>query len=294
MKINLKQFICLLILISISSLFYFNKLISINDYNSIIRSIRLTINDLLIRRQTIFCIILTHPKHFDNRAKLMYEIWANKCDNYKFISTIPTSNISKRNENLIEIDYNNSFTILQPPGLNETLDSYNKLTDKVLLSYKYIYNEYGYFDWYLKADDDTLIIMDNLRKFVSNKDSSRPVTYGYKFKLHIESGYLSGGAGYLMSREAFHRLGNVLNKNMSYCPYFKEEDIAISNCFRLLEVIKENSTDEFGRERYIFYYYYKLILISLINYLYLVFIHLILNHTILELLALLLIIIPQI
>lgn len=70
----------------------------------------------------------------------------------------------------------------------------------------------------IKADDDTFIFVDNLKKFVSNKNSILPVTYGYDFKAIVEKGYHSWGAGYLMSNEAFRRIGSKLNEDFNYCP----------------------------------------------------------------------------
>ncbi len=80
--------------------------------------------------------------------------------------------------------------ILQPPGM--LLDKYDRLTEKVILSFKYMYEksiiepESGY-DWYLKADDDTFVFVDNLRLFLSGKSSDQPVTYGYDFKVNFFS-----------------------------------------------------------------------------------------------------------
>jgi len=70
----------------------------------------------------------------------------------------------------------------------------------------------------LKADDDTFIFVDNLREFVSNKNSSLPVTYGYDFKVIVDHGYHSGGGGYLLSNEALLRIGTKLNNDYKFCP----------------------------------------------------------------------------
>jgi hypothetical protein len=60
--------------------------------------------------------------------------------------------------------------------------------------------------------------MDNLRKFISNKNSSIPVTYGYDYHTKVEKGYHSGGAGYLLSKSAFISLSSALSNNYNFCP----------------------------------------------------------------------------
>ena len=94
----------------------------------------------------------------------MVNSWAKKCDNFKLVLLLnnATSDLSEY--------------ILQPPGLLN--DAYNKLTDKVLYTLKYVFQEYPDYDWYMKADDDTYVFTDNLRWFLSQKNSSQPVTYG--------------------------------------------------------------------------------------------------------------------
>jgi hypothetical protein len=49
------------------------------------------------------------------------------------------------------------------------------------------------YDFYLKADDDTFVFVDNLRKFLSDKNRTSPVTYGWDFHCYVHRGYHSGG-----------------------------------------------------------------------------------------------------
>ena len=56
-----------------------------------------------------------------------------------------------------------------------------------------VFDKFNDYDWYLKADDDTYIFMDNLRDFLKTKNSSSPVTFGYDFKTDVPYGYHSGG-----------------------------------------------------------------------------------------------------
>ena len=40
-----------------------------------------------------------------------------------------------------------------------------------------------------QADDDTYVIVENLRYFLSNKNSSEPIFFGHHFKTIVKQGY---------------------------------------------------------------------------------------------------------
>jgi hypothetical protein len=54
-------------------------------------------------------------------------------------------------------------------------------------------------DWFMKADDDTYVILENLRYFLRDYKSSDPVYFGHHFKTIVKQGYYSGGAGYVFT-----------------------------------------------------------------------------------------------
>lgn len=71
----------------------------------------------------------------------------------------------------------------------------NHLTAKTMHAFKHMYdNHFDEADWFMKADDDTFAIMENLRYFLSDKNPSDPVYYGHHFNVIVKpQGYYSGG-----------------------------------------------------------------------------------------------------
>jgi hypothetical protein len=150
-----------------------------------------------LNKKQLFCLVITHKNSFETKAKVMYNAWVKNCDKHFFIATVPNGYKPAKHQNPsdgIELIYNSSFTLLQPPDYK--VDNYKILTDKVYQTLKYLYKNYNDYEYYLKCDDDTFIFVDNLRQFLSEKNSSKElVTYGYDYKTIVERGYHSGGAG---------------------------------------------------------------------------------------------------
>ena len=145
-------------------------------------------------------------------------------------------------------EFTDPFPILQPAM--HQVEVYGRLTDKVYKTLRDLYLRYNDYDWYLKADDDTFIFVDNLKTFLKTKNSSQPVTFGFDFRTIVDRGYHSGGAGYVLSNEALQRIGLKLKENIEYCPNSGTEDVDIAKCLRKLGVYPDKSIDEKGRERF--------------------------------------------
>ena len=152
------------------------------------------------RNVSILCYVLTSSKFLETRTKYVKETWTKKCNKTLFIS-----------------DENNySFpTIKVSEG-----SAYNQIWAKTRNTIELLHREYyKKYDWFLKTDDDTFIIMDNLRKFLYRKNSSGLEYYGKFFtEKRVKRGYANGGAGYVMGNGALDRLINIGFKYGRKCP----------------------------------------------------------------------------
>lgn len=101
--------------------------------------------------------------------------WGRKCDNYNLINLVyfSSSNLTNDTDPSLFSHVQNFF---QPSS--SIIDPSARITDKALKTIQHVYSYYQDYDWYLKAEDDSFIFVDNLRKFLGDKDEYAPVFYG--------------------------------------------------------------------------------------------------------------------
>ena len=57
------------------------------------------------------------------------------------------------------------------------------LWDKTKQGFKYVFdNHFEEFEWFLKADDDTFVIVENLKYLLSNYSTNDPIHFGHHYK----------------------------------------------------------------------------------------------------------------
>ncbi|XP_050409235.1 glycoprotein-N-acetylgalactosamine 3-beta-galactosyltransferase 1 [Patella vulgata] len=177
----------------------------------------------------VLCWIMTAPKTLYKKCKAVKETWGKRCNKVLYFS-------SKTDDDFPAI------------GLNVS-EGREHLTEKTMMAFTYIYhNHFNDADWFMKADDDTYVIVENLRYFLSTKNSSLPVYYGHWFNQFLKQGYYSGGAGYVLSKEALRRFGKFSNKSCVKAGNY--EDVDFGRCMDKLDVLTESSHDDQGRSRF--------------------------------------------
>lgn len=118
---------------------------------------------------------------------------------------------------------------------------------KTFAAWKYVFeNHLDDADWFLKADDDTFIVMENLRHFLS---SFLPMeTHFFGRNLWDRSvDYNSGGAGYVFSKATLRKFVQVSTRCK---PESTAEDIAVAYCLKQVGVTPGETRDSLGRETF--------------------------------------------
>lgn len=172
---------------------------------------------------------MTGPKNLESRTKHIKATWAKRCDRILYMSSVETD--------------------FPTVGLNVS-EGRNNLYWKTIRAFQYIHQHHlDEADWFLKADDDTYVVVENLRYTLSKFDPEKPLYVGRRFKPFIKQGYMSGGAGYVLSKEALRRF--VQGFDTGKCTHFSTiEDMALGKCMQTMKVEPADSRDMKGRQTF--------------------------------------------
>nr|XP_033794794.1 glycoprotein-N-acetylgalactosamine 3-beta-galactosyltransferase 1-B-like [Geotrypetes seraphini] len=178
-----------------------------------------SIGDELYNKVRILCWIMTGPQNLETRAKHVKATWTRHCNIVLFMSSVDDKNF---------------------PTINtRTKEGRDQLTCKAISAFNYVYEHHREeADWFLKADDDSYIIVDNMRWLLSNYTPDQPIYFGRYFK----PTYMQGGSGYVLSKEALKRF--MRNYNHKVCTHNSEsEDVIISHILNNIGVKAGDSRD---------------------------------------------------
>jgi len=114
-------------------------------------------------RPRILCLVLTQSSSHSTRLDAILDTWGRKCDAF-----LAASNATDPLRHALRI---------------ESQEGYWGIWDKIMKTLQLVLLDEALasFDWILKADDDSYVIMENLQAFLSKPnmtDSSRPLIFG--------------------------------------------------------------------------------------------------------------------
>ncbi|XP_045169285.1 glycoprotein-N-acetylgalactosamine 3-beta-galactosyltransferase 1-like [Mercenaria mercenaria] len=187
---------------------------------------------MLFDKVRVLCWVMTNPSNHATKAKHVKATWGKRCNILVFMST-------SKDSSLPTVDL-------------KVTEGRDNLWAKTKAAFKYVHEHYiDQADWFMKADDDTYVVVENLRYFLQDKDPNSGVFFGRHFKPYVKNGYMSGGAGYVLSKEALKRLSKVLDDSKK-CRQDGggAEDLEMGKCLAAVGVKPGDSRDELQRERF--------------------------------------------
>ncbi|XP_053724102.1 glycoprotein-N-acetylgalactosamine 3-beta-galactosyltransferase 1-B-like [Synchiropus splendidus] len=188
------------------------------------------VGDELYKKVRVLCWVMTGPANLEKKARHVKATWSRHCNVVVFMSSVDDPDFP---------------TV----GLG-TKEGRDQLYWKTIRAFHYAYEHYGHeADWFLKADDDTYVIVDNLRLLLANHTPEEPIYFGRRFKPYAKQGYMSGGAGYVLSREALRRFVDGF-KNKVCTHTSSVEDLAMGQCLEKVGVLAGDSRDTLHRETF--------------------------------------------
>ncbi|XP_005170092.1 glycoprotein-N-acetylgalactosamine 3-beta-galactosyltransferase 1 isoform X1 [Danio rerio] len=175
----------------------------------------------------VLCWVMTQPQNLQSRTQHVHATWGKRCDTILYMTS-----------------KNTDFPTI---GLNVS-EGRNQLYWKTIRAFQYIHKHHlDDADWFLKADDDTFVVIENLRHSLSKHSSEDPLYFGRRFRPFVAQGYMSGGAGYVLSKEALRRFVKGFADGL--CTHTTElEDVGMGQCMEKMKVEMGDSRDVFGRQ----------------------------------------------
>lgn len=187
----------------------------------------------LTGRARILCWVLTTPATLPTKGDAVNRTWLRRCDVGLFMSSAPHDD---------------------PAVINiSPQEGRQHLTTKTMQAFKYAYDHHFHdSEWFVKADDDTYLVTENLRSLLANYSPSDALYLGHHFKMHVRpNGYNSGGAGYVLSKQALFRLATLGYGNPELCnTRGADEDVEMGRCMQNLDVRVVDTRDASGRNRF--------------------------------------------
>ncbi|KAK1941428.1 Glycoprotein-N-acetylgalactosamine 3-beta-galactosyltransferase 1 [Phytophthora citrophthora] len=216
----------------------------------------------------VLCWVNTYHANHEKRLHSIKKTWGKKCDKLLFMSDIEDLTVP-------------TVEIVAPP-LHEMLWQKHREIVRLLV------REYGedHFDWVFKCDDDTFLLMENLKMYLNSPEiraiSEEPTILGHRMTLqwwemqrlfepfedhdpeHVaamlkvrketrdDGGllYTPGGGGYAMNWAYLKKLEAAFDEPYCLPNEVVPDDWAISFCMRHLGVIPLDTRDAEKRERF--------------------------------------------
>lgn len=223
---------------------------------------------------------MTHQGSHETRVRAVLETWGQKCDQLVVASNVTDLSIGGGGGGV--------GTVVDVAAIRAP-STYEGLWLKLNETLHYVYDTYrNDYDWFLKVDDDSFVILENLRFFLASSSRTAstkdvPMAFGhvqhyepYNYLLHwpgsesqenqafldyffskvIPNGriqtakYLAGGGGYVMNRLYLNEFIQGLQDPKRHPHGSPPEDLAHGMTMTARGILPSSALDKMGRNRF--------------------------------------------
>ncbi|XP_060658602.1 glycoprotein-N-acetylgalactosamine 3-beta-galactosyltransferase 1-like isoform X1 [Drosophila nasuta] len=191
-----------------------------------------TVADQLRKEVRILCWVMTNPENHKKKARHIKRTWGKRCNILLFMSS----------------EYDDELPTVKLDVEEGRVNLWRKVKEAFKYVYKHHFNDA---DWFYKTDDDTYAIIENLRYMLYPYHPMTPVHFGFKYKAYVKQGFMAGGPGYVLSKEALRRfvVEGIPSNKICINDTNEFEDFEIGACMENLNVTAGDSRDWNGRGR---------------------------------------------
>ncbi|CAF0790661.1 unnamed protein product [Adineta steineri] len=177
----------------------------------------------------IFCFVLTENNRHLTSARAIAYSWGKRCDRFYFVTRLLNTSIE-----LMTLEAFENTTDISPTTI--TQETLNVL---LYLQQQYMFAPYH---WFLRASDESFVIMPNLRRLINqlNKyENNRPLAYvGDVEELYKKYQIVTSGSVMLFNRITLDRLGRLYNLENLQSKVDKENEKCLNEMIYDHEFVK--------------------------------------------------------
>ncbi|UJR16089.1 hypothetical protein I4U23_003001 [Adineta vaga] len=159
---------------------------------------------------SIFCFVLSsNDRHLTSSRAIVYS-WGKRCDRFYFVTRLQNTSVD-----LMMIEHFENTSNITPMTITQqTLE---------VLIYLYEHHPYSSYHWFVRASDDSFVIMPNLRRLINQlhlqQKKNKPIVHvGDVDELYKKRQIKTTGSVMLFNRYALQRLLNIqinpINENL--------------------------------------------------------------------------------
>ncbi|XP_030373249.1 glycoprotein-N-acetylgalactosamine 3-beta-galactosyltransferase 1 [Scaptodrosophila lebanonensis] len=187
----------------------------------------------LRQRVQIFCIIVTYGHRHEGVGVHVKRTWTKHCNQYLFVS-------------------DDSHEELEPAVFMHRPDKWQRMRAHMEYVYKYHYFDENH--WFLYANDDNFVVVENLRFMLQHHNSNEPIYFGCKLRTPQNETYMYGASAMVLSSEALVRFVLQALPNASLCSQEDHGDAADEQfgiCMSNVKVLAGDSRDVWSNHTFL-------------------------------------------